>query len=374
MKLCMHTLMLFDFHALYPCNIRPLTSAVDFDWELPFSSSMWTAASAEAWLQAIIDDTRVLALLEPEDNIYLACPTTKSLTLAMQSLMSDNPSLYLLSALESSPITVVFLLTSVDALVRDMTRCLYQLPPNLADPSAFHILSQSQNRQVAAVLRHISRLVEEQPEIVQCGSERVLWTAIGRMCLAIKVALYKPDDLLIGGIVDTNVTAGLATATHLTLGHYTGSRRSLQSLIQHNSGDDAVLLFLEEAVSALDSIFANSWKDSISEAPWVTVTTYRVLLAIWRSTRWAATEMRARAESGTQARFDTPAVIFNSVLGVVSDRIGLRCPQESVPSPSSLTGETCFSQGILQFWKERKVWAMGASMVPILEEIISADI
>ncbi|KAI5460701.1 hypothetical protein BGZ63DRAFT_249922 [Mariannaea sp. PMI_226] len=372
MKLCVHTLMFLDFHILSPCNLRSQTSAVDFDWELPFSSALWDTSTPAEWLQLLLDDPRIRAHVEPDEILCLPCPSTKSLTLAAQSLMTDTPSIHLLSALEGSPITIIFLLTSIDALVRDMTRSLYQLPPTLADPSAFHILSQNQNRQIAAVLKHLSGLIREQPEdTTSYGSERPLWAAVERMCVAIKIALYRPDDLLIKGVVDSSVTDGLATATHLALGRYTGSRRSLQSLIQHSSGDDAMLPLLEETITILDSVLTNSRQDAMREPPWITVTSYRILLAIWHSMRWAAAEMRRRAELGTHARFDTPTVIFNSVIGVVSDRTGIGAYHDGVPVPGD---ETCFSQAILRFWIDRSVWAMGSSMVPILEEIISAGI
>lgn len=373
LKLCIHTIMLLDFHVLYPCNLRPQTSAMEFEWGLPFSSTLWEAETAATWSNMLFEDARMRALAESDDAFCLENPTTMSLTIIAQSLMTDAPSTHLLSALESSPISVIFLLTTIDALVRDLTRSLYQLPPNLADPSAFHILSQTQNRQIVAALKHISRLVEEQPEGARCGPAQPLWTAVERMCVAIKVGLCRPDDLLIAGVVDNSITAGLATATHLALGRSTGSRRSLQSLLQYSSGDDAMLLLLEETVGALDSILASGQQAAMREPPWITVLNYRILLAMWRSMRWGAAEMRIRAHSGTQSRFDTPTIIFNSVIGVVSDRIDMGSVREEAPSPASVTGEMCFSQAILEFWTSRSVWAMGTSMAHTLDEIISAN-
>ncbi|KAF7559170.1 hypothetical protein G7046_g4974 [Stylonectria norvegica] len=40
MKLCMYTLLFLDFHILSPCNIRPLTSPLELDWELPLAASL----------------------------------------------------------------------------------------------------------------------------------------------------------------------------------------------------------------------------------------------------------------------------------------------------------------------------------------------
>ncbi|KAK2599058.1 hypothetical protein QQS21_005464 [Conoideocrella luteorostrata] len=370
-KLCMYTLQLLDFHTFYPCNLRCLTSAMDFDWALPHSAGLWEAENAGSWIEVLREDVRVQAMLDPDDHLCLPCPSTKSLSLAIQSLMSDAPSLHLLSALESSPITIIFLLTMLDALIRDLTRSLYQLPPALADPSPYHILSQNQNRQMAAALQQVTRLAEEQPESSRRGVDGPVWTAIERLSLAIRLGLYKPDDLLIGGVIDSSVTAGLAAATHLTLGRSTGTRRSLRMLYQHNSGEDAVLLFLEEIVASLESMLATSKTEAMREAPWVTVASYRILLAIWRSLRWASSEMRRRAESNTQSHFDTSTLIFNTIIDTVSHRLEIRQDANGVPSPASVPGETCFSGAIHKFWTDRNTWTVGSSMVPILEEICS---
>ncbi|KAM5353400.1 hypothetical protein ACJ41O_000050 [Fusarium nematophilum] len=371
MKMCMHAVLFLDFQILYPCNIRSLVSALDLGWELPFSSALWESDSAATWYEALQKDARVSALLEPNDELCFPGPTTQSLALAMQSLMSDTPNPDILTALEASPISIIFLLSSLDSLVRDFTRSYYQLPPTLSDPSAFHILTQAQNRQISAVLRHVSKLARERPQ-TDDGSQDSLWTGIERMALAVKISLYKPDDLLIGGIVDSSVVAGLATATHLTLGRYTGSRRSLQSLLQHSSGDDGVLFILEETVDTLSSIFGHNGQDAQYEAPWVTVATHRILLAGWRSLRWAAPEMRKRAEEQVK-RFDTPSIIFNAIAGAVVDR-GELCDQGEGFSPTPIASETCFTKGIQRFWTGRCVWAIGSSMVPVLNEIISAGL
>jgi hypothetical protein len=364
MKLCMHTLLFLDFHILYPCNIRSLASAVDLCWELPFSRTLWESESAAAWLEELHRDPRALDSQEPDEDMFLgtACQT---LFLAMQSLMSDTPNPEIMSALEASPISTTFLLTSLDSLVRDLTRSYYQFPPTLSDPSAFHILTQSQNRQVAAVLRHVSRIAKERPRS-NSTSDEAIWTGIERMVLATKISLYKPDDLLIGGVVDNSVVAGLATATHLTLGRYTGSRRSFYSLMKHNSGDDAVLFVLEDTIDALSSTFNSSRSTSnvLFEPPWVTVATYRILLASWRSLRWAASEIRG-GDNAAKIRYDTPSVVFNAISSATFGA-------ELIPSP--FTGEASFTEAIRQFWKARSAWSIGSSMVPVLNEIVSAGI
>lgn len=388
MKLSMYTILFLDFHISAPCNVRLLTSALDLDWELPLSIALWEADTAVTWSERLGQEPRIHALLKPDEAIGLPCPYTRSLTMAMQSLMSDSPSPHLMNALAASPIATLFLLTNIDAFVRDFTRCYYQLPPNLADPSAFHVFTQSQNRQIIAALRHISRIVVEQGLGEREGSclYRPIWRAIECMTLAVKISLYKPDDLLIGGIIDSSVVAGLATATHLTLGRYAGARRSLESLLQHSSGEDGILMILDEGMSLLSSIFCSDQYDASREPPWATMASYRVVLAIWRSLRWSAAEMRGGIGSQAQVRrrFKSSTVIFHAIMEVVMEQqevlsqyAGQNADLEgfdAILAASPELGEACFTKAVLGFWKKRSVWPIGSSMATVLEEIISDEL
>lgn len=381
-KLSMYTLLFLDFHISAPCNARLLTSSLDLDWELPFSIALWEADTAEAWSERLNQEPRIQALLRPDAEP--PCPNTRSLALATQSLMSGSPSPQLMVAMATSPMATLFVLTNIDAFVRDFTRCYYQMPPALSDPSAFHIFTQSQNRQVIAALRHISRVVPDHSG-GEGGSHnyRPIWRAIECMGLAIKIALYKPDDLLIGGIVDSSVVAGLATATHLTLGRYAGTRRSLEALLQHNTGDDAVIMILDEAMALLSSILSSDQQDALREQPWATMASYRVVLAIWRSLRWAASEVRARsaAENPGQVRrrFEAHSVIFHAIMDVAMEEAILPSQNpgqeglDALMAASPELGEACYAKAVLGFWKKRSVWPIGNSMATVLEEIVSDE-
>lgn len=388
MKLSMYTLLFLDFHISSPCNVRMMTSPLDLDWELPFSIALWEADTAVTWCERLSQEPRIYASLRPDEAVDLPCPYTRSLTLATQSLMSDSPSPHLMRALAASPIATLFLLTNIDTFVRDFTRCYYQLPPNLADPSPFHIFTQSQNRQVNAALGHISRTVAERdPAGDGSYPYRPIWRAIECMALAIKISLYKPDDLLIGGIVDSSVVAGLATATHLTLGRYAGTRRSLESLLQHHSGDDALLMILDEAMCVLSSILCSDSQDALREPPWATMASYRIVLSIWRSLRWSAAEMRGRAVSQVQIRrrFEASTVIFHAIMEVVMEQqpeqvlggdAGQNSESEGLDAlfaASPEAGEACFTKTVRRFWEKRSVWPIGTSMATVLEEIIADD-
>lgn len=384
-KLSMYTLLFLDFHISAPCNARMLTCPLDLDWELPFSIALWEAETAESWSESLNQEPRIQALLGADAEP--PCPNTRSLALATQSLMSGSPSPQLMVALAMSPMATLFVLTNIDAFVRDFTRCYYQLPPALSDPSAFHIFTQSQNRQVIAALRHISRVVPGR-NADNNGSHqyRPIWRAIECIGLAVKIALYKPDDLLIGGIVDSSVVAGLATATHLTLGRYAGTRRSLEALLQHNTGDDAVIMILDEAMALLSSILSSDQQDALREPPWATMASYRIVLAIWRSLRWAASEMRARSADGPQQgqvrrRFEAPTVIFHAIMDVAMEETAALPGQDAgqeggldaVMAASPELGEACYAKAVLGFWRKRGVWPIGTSMATVLEEIVSDE-
>ncbi|KAH8663334.1 hypothetical protein BGZ61DRAFT_143294 [Ilyonectria robusta] len=373
MKLSMYTLLFLDFHILAPCNVRPLISPIELDWELPLPRSLWESDTAMLWLGSLKGEFQFASLLELDESLGFPCPASRSLTLATQSIMSEVASPSLLAALSASPIATLFVLTSIDSFIRDLTRCYYQFPPGLADPSAFHIFTQSQNKQISAALRHVLGVISKRD--MSCDeSDRPIWTSIERMALSVKIALYKPDDLLIGGIVDSSIVAGLATATHLTLGLYAGARRGQQCMSRPISGDDAILVILDEAMEALSLIRTSDRQAALHEAPWSMVASYRILLAIWRSLRWAAGEVRRRQLSQTSVhrRFEASVVIFNSIMEVLwpqqdqeigNAKGGLIClPDE---------GEMYFTKSVLWFWKERNVWAVGPCMVTVLDEAIS---
>lgn len=386
----MYTLLFLDFHLSAPCNARMLTSSLDLDWELPFSIALWEADTAETWSGCLSQEPRVQAFLGAEDGAEPPCPSTRSLALATQSLMTATPSPDLMVALATSPMATLFVLTNIDAFVRDFTRCYYQMPPTPADPSAFHIFTQSQNKQVIAALRHISRVIPDRNSVDESSgssnSYRPIWRAIECTCLAVKIALYKPDDLLIGGIVDSTVVAGLATATHLTLGRYSGTRRSLEALMQNKTGDDAVIMVLDEAMALLSLILSSDTRDAQREPPWATMASYRIVLAIWRSLRWAASEVRARSAQGQgRRRFETHAVIFHAIMDVAMEETAV--PQvssdhngaeqlgglDALLDASPELGEACYAKAVLEFWRKRSVWPIGASMATVLEEIVSDE-
>ncbi|KAH8690061.1 fungal-specific transcription factor domain-containing protein [Talaromyces proteolyticus] len=384
MKLSLYTLMFLDFHVFSACNIRPLISPMEFEWELPFPSSLWEANNAEIWLQRVTQQYEASTLLPFDDSLDGSRGlATTSLSLATQELMSESPSPDLLTALAANPLATLYVLTNLDSLVRDFTRCYYQLPPSLSDPSAFHILTQSQNRQMIAAMRSISKVIKDQAYSTE-SPQYLLWRAIEFITCSIKVSLCKPDNLLIGGIVDNSLIAGLATATHLTLGSYTAVRRSATALLQHTSGEDAMLPILDDLTGTLLNIAGEDREFAFREAPWVTVTGYGILLTIWRVLRGAISDIRSNLESFNKLpkTSESCMLIFNSIMEPILHNTGNetadRDPRLWSRDRSAFASlldesETLFIQLVQRVCKDRPVWGIGPSMATVLEEIVAAS-
>lgn len=150
LKLSLYAFYFFDYHLLVSCNARPAVSSIEFEWELPNASPLWEASSALSWWHLLHADH---TSLEPYRTDYLHRePDTRSLLAATQSLLSANTSLQLVSLLTISPFSALCIISNLERLVRDFTRCYYQLPPTLSDPNPFHVLTQAQNSQVSAAL------------------------------------------------------------------------------------------------------------------------------------------------------------------------------------------------------------------------------
>lgn len=185
----------------------------------------------------------------PSTNYVFAHPTyrdkdaqTRSVMAATQALLSNTQSERLIAILEASPFATLCIVANIDALLQDFTRCYYQLPPNLTDPSPFHVMTQRQNSQFANALCVIWKLMKDGPCTACNENCESLWHAVRIGCLSIKVSMSKPDDLLVGGIVENNPTAGLATSSHLTLGNYVTARRSGNNQKKAAISEDGIMV------------------------------------------------------------------------------------------------------------------------------------
>jgi hypothetical protein len=290
-KMSLYAFYYFDYHLFASFNMRPMISSIEFEWELPSGTSLWAAESATDWWHAVLQ--RQLDLESSCNNMLDEKAQIRSVVVATQSLLSNSASPRLMEALSSSPFATLCVVANLESLVRDFTRSYYQLPPTPADPSPFHILTQAQNAQVSAALVQISRIVAERP-CLSCDSNcRSLWHAVTLGCLSTKISLCKPDDLLVGGIIETSPAAGLATSVHLNLGDYVSSRRSGSSSRRKTIAEDGFVAILGDMLNAMHEMGMSTilppW-----EGPWTTVQGFKILIILWQALRFSIAELQSQ--------------------------------------------------------------------------------
>ncbi|KAF1845299.1 uncharacterized protein K460DRAFT_416576 [Cucurbitaria berberidis CBS 394.84] len=392
LKISLQTLLFLDHHIFSSCNMRPLLSSVEFVWELPLSSALWEAEDAMVWRLKLMeqhgDATALGDVLEWPIPLGRGLYTTASQ--ATQSLMSESPCPQLLNTLLASPMATLAVLTNLDSLVRDFTRCYYQLPPSPSDPSAYHILTQSQNRRVVAALKVLSKLIWTKLSSEVQPSHESLWRTCDMIGRSIKLSLCKPDDLLVGGIVESSITAALMTATQLTLGSYVAVRRATQSLLTLHGADEGTLSITDDLTAALAKIAGASPSLAHCEGPWMTAICYRILLLIWKTLRWAIAEIREKlnvqmACLGTTDElprsFGACSLILNSLMETIllhtSEFTGTadKCNRLWAADAQSLStllddSEADLVNLIIHICKARPVWTIGPAMARVADEIL----
>ncbi|KAL4935631.1 hypothetical protein BDV06DRAFT_234144 [Aspergillus oleicola] len=348
---------------------------------LPFPGNLWEAKNPQVWLQRATEQFGMV----PENYSYgHRGMATASLSIATQQLMGESPSPELLAALAASPFATVCILTNINALVRDFTRCYYQLPPSPSDPSAFHILTQHQNKQIYSAMRAISKTVKDQA-YTNDNPQFLLWRTVELLHCSVKISLCRPDHLLIGGIVDNSVIAGLATSTHLTLGNYVSVRRSAPLLLPHLWGDEGVLAVLHDLASALARIVGEEGEGCHREAPWVTAGNYGILLCIWSALKRAGKDIQNHLDTfnSLPRTSESCMLIFNTLMETVldfsggSNGVGDRDPRiwsTDHHAFSSLLeeGELLFVSLLQRVCRDRYVWGIGPSMATVIDEILAA--
>jgi hypothetical protein len=383
LKLCLYGVTLIDFHLVMACNLRAEISPLELVWGLPWSKQCWEANTAEDWWQEI--SLEAARYQNVDCSMSDRGVTTKSLFLATQSLLSDAPSPYLLRALSSSPFALYCVTANIHRLVRDFTHGLYQLPQNPANPSPFHILTHSQNSQATSALRIILELKGSDSSLP--GSDDGLWMAVKILCWVTKISLCIPDDFLICGIVETDISAAFATAAHLSLGNQVLGRRSRNAVLTPRTfGEEGFLLIFDELMNAMHTIVSSDTQAATTEAPWVSIMNFRVLLDLYRVLRLATADITERSALGGMSSiksFDHAQVVYITVKTALEryirnkrslltarnlEQLGLL---ELTDDPK--TCERKFMMLMIQCCKERNVWAVGRTMTMVLDEI-SADI
>lgn len=417
LKLSLYALLYLDTQAFASaCNMRPLLSPIELGWELPHAASLWEANDASAWLAALYactpSSSGAAVSLSPSGSAKYAfsSPTTatRTLTLATQSLLSGTPCPHLVAALAASPFAALCVAANVEGLVRDFTRCYYVMPPSLSDPSLFHILTQAQNKHVVAALRAVGEARARARGAAGdggggggagggIGGGSQIWRAVDLVLASARAGLCAPDDLLIGGIVDNGVAAGLATSAHLTLGSYFASRRSTmqQQQQQQDASGGAVasssssevnvagsLSLLAELMPALEQVVVgqSGGADEVcDEGPWVTVVMIRLLITIWKTVRHVVEHVRQRSSDGSMA-FDPAGVTLRAVTEAVERYIRLLVPDyEPDTDQDSQEKDWGYHERSLllltvELCKRRSAWPVGPALATVFEEIMAAII
>ncbi|PYH85798.1 hypothetical protein BO82DRAFT_301370, partial [Aspergillus uvarum CBS 121591] len=382
-RIALYTLVFLDSHVFVPCNSRPLMSSMELRWELPFPTKLWEAKDPEIWIRRFSEYFGVSALIFTNDLLHQPRGlAAASLTMATQQLMTEAPGTELTSVLEASPLAVFYVLANLDTLVRDFTRCYYQMPPSYSDPNPFHILTQSQTKSVHMAIRNIGKIVKD-AATTSDSPQFLHWRTNELFIVSLQVNLCRPDQLLIGGIVDNSLIAGLAASTHLMRGHFVAVRRSAPLVAPRPGGNEGVLALLSELCAALASIYGEDSPRVAFEAPWVTVSSYGVLLCIWGALRRATTEIRDHLNTFNELpRTSEPCMlIFNSLMEAAlryfpaarEDR-GTRDPRlwstdREAFSTLLEAGHGLFAELIKTFCQQRLVWSIGPSMLGVLREL-----
>ncbi|TVY48536.1 Zinc finger protein [Lachnellula occidentalis] len=378
-KLALYALYYFDFHLFASFNMRPMLSSIEFEWDLPMDSALWEAESAKKWWHAILQRQ-----LESSDGAMLGDQVQiKSLLVASQSLLSNTASPVLRKTLSSSAFATLCIVASLESLVRDFTRSYYQLPPTLADPSPFHILSQSQNAKVSTAIVSILSITTDK-SCSSCDSSCVsLWHAVILGCLSIKISLCKPDDLLVGGIIEASPAAGLATSVHLNLGDYVSTRRSGSSTRRKPIAENGFVAILDEMLTAMHEM-GTSTVSPLWEGPWTTVQGFKILIILWQALRFSIAELQSQVcpPPGVNKYakvYDPARSVVHCIITALDiyDPLEIHISHESLSTPEDLDNvdqlETQFIYWMRKLCDRRDVWDIGPSMGKVLDEICAVD-
>ncbi|QMW26797.1 hypothetical protein G4B84_002042 [Aspergillus flavus NRRL3357] len=315
-RVALYILIFLDSHIFVPCNYRPLMSSMELGWELPFPTKLWEAKDPEIWIRRFSEYFGVSGFTFTNDLLHRPRGlAAASLTMATQQLMTEAPGTEISSVLEASPLAAFCVLANLDTLVRDFTRCYYQMPPSYSDPNPFHILTQSQTKSVHMAIRNIGKIVNDMASASD-SPQYLLWRTNELFVVSLQVNLCRPDQLLIGGIVDNSLIAGMAASTHLMRGNFVAVRRSAPLLGPRPGGNEGVLALLSELSAALGCIYGGNLDKVTNEAPWVTVTSYGILLCVWGALRRATTEIRDHLNTFNELpRTSEPSIlIFNALM------------------------------------------------------------
>jgi hypothetical protein len=174
----------------------------------------------------------------------------------------------------------------------------------------------------------------------------------------------------------------MAASTHLTQGNLVAIRRSAPLVLHHVGGDEGILALLNDLSGALSRISGEEQDKVVREAPWVTVTSYGILLCIWGALKRASTDIRHHLNTFNELpkTSESCMLIFNTLMesailnfSTENDRV-IRDPRLWTMDREAFVslldeGEPLFVNLIKAFCQRRSVWGIGPSMLAVLGEI-----
>lgn len=361
-RLCIYALLLIDTQMAAPCNTRPLLSISEVIWDIPPPNQIWDASSADEWVLLVLEEVQKGSISTSMTPAYLLrAENLLHPTQIIQSLMGGAASSRLLNHLSACPLATLCVLAALDSLVRDFTYCYYQMPPVLPDPSAYHVLSPAQNRPINAA---ISTILDTVAKDTVTGTQ--LNRLIHLMAWTVRLGLSEPDDLLVAGIAETSLTAGLATTAHCILGSAVAKRRGAVSG-RRRYGENYSTTAWEDLLRSVTLVSESIGDPSCHQAPWMTALSYRVLLLLWRTLRRAIAELENTSSSTGSAGSFSPA---GTITSLVCEQVRNHLNDENLkPDPHDLRGiETGFILLLAQVFGT-VTDPVGMAIINILREI-----
>jgi hypothetical protein len=377
LRLSLYSLVFLDSHTFSLYNTRPLISPMEFSWELPFPSNLWEAKNPQIWLENFNDyfETSPHRMTDASWHTLRGL-STASLTIATQQIMTETPSPELLIALQASPFATFCLLANLGALLRDFTRCYYQMPSTLSDPNPFHVLTKQQNEQFHMGIQAIAKIVKDQA-YTSDNFYSIQGRTIQLFMSSLRINLCRPDELLIGGIVDTNLIDGMIASTYLAQGNFVAIRRSAPLTPRHIGGDESILALLNDLCGAISLISLKEPQKWVHEAPWATVASYGILLCVWGALRRTSADIRQHLESFNELprTSESCMLIFSTLMdsALVNSSVANNnrpwCLDRETFDSLLEEGESLFVSSMRDFCKQRHLWGIGPSMLAVLGEI-----
>lgn len=202
-------------------------------------------------------------------------------------------------------------------------------------------------------------------------------------CLSTKISLCKADDLLIGGIIESSPTAGLATSVHLNLGNYVSLRRSGSSSRRKPIGEHRFVAVLYEMLKAMHEMGVSNTLPA-SESPWTKIQGFKILIILWQALRFSIAELQSQVCPTPSADkyakiYDTARVVVHAIITALAiyDPEEQHISHESLSTMEGLDNvdqlETQFVHWIRKLCERRDVWDIGASMGKVLDEICATE-